>query len=491
MDGTAAPDVFAIVEPDPPGLPSADSARFNEASGISQPAVVEKPNPSYPEQACADTIMGTVVLDLVIDTEGTVLDIHTLESPHPLLERAATRSDCGASSLRAAPTAGRCRCCTWSLSSSVSSTVLRRGDGPPVPRSPDGVRSREPLPGRTSFAADGRSWYSRGSRHPLETPQPEEEDAMNGPEARWDARSLSRRTPVTAVVGVLALLLAAGAGGQEVTVQNDTVTDFGNATIQAGFVADESAAAWLTSPCAGDILRVQILWLSVTGGAPDTLGDSIRVFGAGAFPVPGAELSSLIGPILADGYFNEFTLDAPVPVDQGETFVVSFRFYESPPPQGPSVVTDTDGCQAGKNGIYAMPPGSWYNACALGVTGDFAIRAVVQCSSPVQYSLTVSTVGTGSGNVTSTPGGIDCGSTGSDCQQAFNSGTQVELLPTPDAGSVSAGFRGTGPACSNGYGVVEMNADRSCVCEFALQSQLIFRDGFEYGDTSGWSEVLP
>ena len=82
---------------------------------------------------------------------------------------------------------------------------------------------------------------------------------------------------------------------------------------------------------------------------------------------------------MSDGFLNEFVLPVPVVVQQGSTYVVSLEFDHAPLPTGPSVVTDLDGCQSGKNGIYAIPPGAWFSSCALGVTGDFAIRAVVEC----------------------------------------------------------------------------------------------------------------
>ncbi len=180
-------------------------------------------------------------------------------------------------------------------------------------------------------------------------------------------------------VAVSYLFLGASAGAQQVVLQNDSVTDFGNANIQAGFVGGESAAAWLTSSCEGSMVAVQILWMSTTGTAPDELHDSIVISNVGAFPIPGAELVSISGPLLSDGFLNEFVLPVPVVVQQGSTYVVSLEFDHAPLPTGPSVVTDLDGCQSGKNGIYAIPPGAWFSSCALGVTGDFAIRAVVEC----------------------------------------------------------------------------------------------------------------
>jgi hypothetical protein len=176
-----------------------------------------------------------------------------------------------------------------------------------------------------------------------------------------------------------AWLPASAATAQQVVVQNDSVVNFAQVAIQAGFVANEQAAAWLTSPCDGDLINVQILWLSLTGGAPDVLHESIRISQAGTFPTPGGLSVELLGPLLQDGGFNEFTLPTPLPVSMNETFVVALRFLDPPPATGPSVVTDIDGCQTGKNGIFAIPPNLWLDACLLGVSGDFAIRATIQC----------------------------------------------------------------------------------------------------------------
>jgi len=55
----------------------------------------------------------------------------------------------------------------------------------------------------------------------------------------------------------------------------------------------------------------------------------------------------------------------------------------------------------------------------------------------VQYTLTVSKVGTGSGTVASIPAGINCGT---DCTENYNSGTAVTLTATAATGSVFAGW---------------------------------------------------
>lgn len=70
--------------------------------------------------------------------------------------------------------------------------------------------------------------------------------------------------------------------------------------------------------------------------------------------------------------------------------------------------------------------------------------------------------GSGSGTVTSDPGGIDCST---DCTHDYTHGTVVTLTATPAQGSV---FLGWGGACSGtGSCVVTMNANKSVTATFA------------------------
>lgn len=192
----------------------------------------------------------------------------------------------------------------------------------------------------------------------------------------------------TFACAAMALLLPAAARAAEVTVKNDSLTDFGNAVVVSGFAGDEKAAAWLTSPCNGNVRATQVFWRSVTGTAPPTFGSAIEIFRAGTFPNPGALQQAIIGPVLNDGVINEYrfldennTVPVNVPVTMGETFVVSLAFDTAPPAAGPSVVRDIDGCQANRNTILAEFGTSlvWFSACSLGVAGDWVIRAVVDC----------------------------------------------------------------------------------------------------------------
>lgn len=184
----------------------------------------------------------------------------------------------------------------------------------------------------------------------------------------------------------------------EVTVKNDSLVDNSTGEIQAGFVANEQAAVWLDAPCDGNIVGVQFMWRSLSGGAPASIENSIKISEAGAFPEPGVLLDEIIGPVMTDGVLNEFrykdensVIPLIVPVTSGETYVVSLKFDHAPPPTGPSVVNDTDGCQAGRNGIHALfPPLTWASSCLLGVSGDFVIRAVIDCdAAPSTIDLSV------------------------------------------------------------------------------------------------------
>jgi DNA-binding beta-propeller fold protein YncE len=79
--------------------------------------------------------------------------------------------------------------------------------------------------------------------------------------------------------------------------------------------------------------------------------------------------------------------------------------------------------------------------------------------------LTVTKAGAGSGSVTSTPAGIDCGAT---CSQAFVLGTPLALVATPAAGSVFAGWTG---ACTGAAGcALVMDAAKDVTATFNIST---------------------
>ncbi len=80
-----------------------------------------------------------------------------------------------------------------------------------------------------------------------------------------------------------------------------------------------------------------------------------------------------------------------------------------------------------------------------------------------QQTLTVNKAGTGSGTVTSSPSGINCGST---CAAQFNQGTAVTLTASPTAGSTFTGWSGGG--CSGtGTCQVTLSSDTTVTATFA------------------------
>jgi len=84
---------------------------------------------------------------------------------------------------------------------------------------------------------------------------------------------------------------------------------------------------------------------------------------------------------------------------------------------------------------------------------------------PAQVSLTITRSGTGSGAVTSSPAGIDCGTS---CSMTVARGTQVTLTATPDSSSDFAAWSGAG--CSGtGTCVVTVTADTTIDAQFVAK----------------------
>jgi len=88
--------------------------------------------------------------------------------------------------------------------------------------------------------------------------------------------------------------------------------------------------------------------------------------------------------------------------------------------------------------------------------------AAPTCLAPTggMVELGVGSIGSGSGTITSSPSGVDCGS---GCRTYFDADTVVTLTPTPGTFSEFAGWTGDAD-CSDG--VVTMSVARSCVATF-------------------------
>ena len=102
--------------------------------------------------------------------------------------------------------------------------------------------------------------------------------------------------------------------------------------------------------------------------------------------------------------------------------------------------------------------------CVVTMTGSRSVTAsfVTYCCNT--YTLSVTKSGTGPGTITSSVGGINCGST---CSAAYPAGTVVTLTATPGPGGTFAGWSGV---CSGSYATctVTMSAAQSINASFTM-----------------------
>ncbi len=106
--------------------------------------------------------------------------------------------------------------------------------------------------------------------------------------------------------------------------------------------------------------------------------------------------------------------------------------------------------------------GKVVTATNTNLTGD---PSTIYPPAPINNLLSVTLAGTGSGNVTSVPAGINCAG---DCSEAYASGTPVTLTATSTAGSTFTGWSG---ACSGtGSCALTMDVAKSVTATFTLDS---------------------
>ena len=122
-----------------------------------------------------------------------------------------------------------------------------------------------------------------------------------------------------------------------------------------------------------------------------------------------------------------------------------------------SATADTGSSFAGWSGDGDCADSSIAMTTARACTANFDVIAAPK------HTLTAGKEGTGSGKITSSPSGIDCGS---DCSQAFEEGTAVGLQATPASGSTFDGWSGDNDC---GDGQVMMTGQRNCRAVFNAQ----------------------
>jgi hypothetical protein len=114
-----------------------------------------------------------------------------------------------------------------------------------------------------------------------------------------------------------------------------------------------------------------------------------------------------------------------------------------------------------------------------GVTGSVPnVSTTTQCVN-TGNALTVTKAGAGIGTVTSSPGGINCGS---DCSESYSNSTQVTLTAAPSAGSTFTGWSGDSD-CTDG--LVTMTADKTCTATFNIATSYLTLTITKTGSGSG------
>jgi hypothetical protein len=196
-----------------------------------------------------------------------------------------------------------------------------------------------------------------------------------------------------ALLAVPAIVVPEPGRAAETVVSNDTLAAVADGVPCNCFAAGNRAAAWLSPPCRGDLVGVQVLWRSPGGGSSPATEQTIVVAGPAGFPVAGLALETRGGapavieaPVLVDGEINELRfLDAArtqplrVPVASGRLVVVALEFANATatPALPATLVYDTDGCAGGRNAIFG--DGAWQDGCRHGLVGDLGIRALIEC----------------------------------------------------------------------------------------------------------------
>ena len=196
----------------------------------------------------------------------------------------------------------------------------------------------------------------------------------------------------------------------------------GPSTLTNDTLADNAAGSGSTNGTGGAI--------KVIGSSPVSLANTIlasnSVGGNCAGPIIDAGHNlSFDGAGCPAGFATGDPSLGPLQDNGGPTLTMAILLSSAALDQVPPAA----GCPATDQRGNARPQGS---ACDIGA---FELAVVAR------YGLSVSKAGTGSGTVTSSPAGIDCGPS---CNAQFDSGTSITLTATPASGSSFAGWSGGG-----------------------------------------------
>lgn len=251
----------------------------------------------------------------------------------------------------------------------------------------------------------------------------------------------------------------------------DYCTGYGTSTESAQTTLDQTPPA-LTISTPADGSHTDNQTLSLTGTTSDVNGISQLVVAGTPLGGWGGGVPWLFGnTIQLNAGSNVITV---VSTDNaGNSNTATRTVFYDPPVNGScglsngqtfTVAPSTDLCTAG-TATFVTGTGPWTWSCT-GLYGG----TTADCSANIQnHTLTVIRAGTGSGKVSSSPAGIDCGAT---CSGSFTAGSQVTLTATADSGFTFGGWSGEG---CNGIGScsVAMDADRNVTATFVQDTHVL------------------
>ncbi len=142
-------------------------------------------------------------------------------------------------------------------------------------------------------------------------------------------------------------------------------------------------------------------------------------------------------------------------------YIIDIQIYDATTQPGGANPGDTAIIHVYKDGSelsVTSPASGQVTVGSSGSTNQVNLTVVTQR----EYTLTVTKAGSGTGTVTSSPAGINCGG---DCSESYTKGTEVTLTATPDSGMEFTGWSGGGCG-GTGTCTVTMNSDNSVIATF-------------------------
>jgi hypothetical protein len=266
-----------------------------------------------------------------------------------------------------------------------------------------------------------------------------------------------------------------------------------------------------------------------TGIGGDSSGTVVQIIGTGTNPANASLAASSLGTATFYDDGSTWTYQSPVSASAGKRYTVgstsgTLSAADEGTTKNPTYITQwqltivTNQGGIGTNHITPNPTsgdGYYDNGTSVSLTADPSanvggspytfqnwtgnVAGSPNVSNPVSvamnqarsvtanysldtFGLTVSKDGTGSGSVTSSPAGIDCGAT---CSNTFDYGTSLTLTATPSTGSTFTGWSGAGCSGTDDC-VVTVDAAKSVTATFTLQTNTfgVSKDGTGAGSVA-------